>query len=136
MVKKDLPFTDLYAFDLNNILVGIQLYVVPQTDNGHHCTKFLCNLSSDHDHTVQQVATLVHICQRNDTITEFQLYGIHLQKTIHILRLPDLISCRFLHVNFLLYLGNLQTACYHSATDDKQHPHSHKQDGIQFCSHP
>lgn len=78
MVKQDFSLTDLNTFDLDDILIRIQLNIITQTDNRHHRTKFQRNLSSDHNHAIQQVTALVHIRQRNNTVTEFQLDGIHL----------------------------------------------------------
>ena len=70
MVKQDLSFTDLNAFDLDNILVRVQLDIITQTDNRHHSTKFQCDLPPDHNHTIQQVAALIHIRQRDDSVTK------------------------------------------------------------------
>lgn len=61
------------------------------------------NLSSDHNHAIQQVTALVHIRQRNNTVTKFQLDGIHLQQTVDIFRLPDLLRRSFLAV-YLLFV--------------------------------
>ena len=45
-------FTDLDTFNLNNILVRIQLDIITQTDNRHNRTEFQRNLTSDHYHSV------------------------------------------------------------------------------------
>ena len=52
MIEQNLSFCNLDSFDLNNILVGVQLYVITQTDDRNHCTKFQRNLASDHNNTV------------------------------------------------------------------------------------
>ena len=52
VIEKDFSFADLHPFDLNNVLVRIQLNIVTQTNNRHDSTKFQCNLPSDHNDTV------------------------------------------------------------------------------------
>ena len=52
MVKQDLTLTDLYAFDLNNILVWIQLYIITKADDRNYSTEFKRNLAPDHNNTV------------------------------------------------------------------------------------
>ena len=52
MVKQDLAFANLNSLNLDNILVRIQLNVITQSDDRHHCTKFQCDLSSYHNNTV------------------------------------------------------------------------------------
>ena len=132
MVKQDLSLTDLNTFDLDDILVRIQLDIITQTDNRHYRTKFQRDLSSDHNHTIQQVTTLVHIRQRNNTVTEFQLDRIHLQETVDIFRLPDLLRRSFLAVYLLLDLGCFYRTLDISCHDDKHQSQSHEQDRIQF----
>ena len=133
MVKQDFSLTDLNTFDLDDILIRIQLNIITQTDNRHHRTKFQRNLSSDHNHAIQQVTALVHIRQRNNTVTEFQLDGIHLQQTVDIFRLPDLLRRSFLTVYLLFDLCCLDRALDISCHDDKHQSQSHEQDRVQFC---
>ena len=133
MVKQDFSLTDLNTFDLDDILIRIQLNIITQTDNRHHRTKFQRNLSSDHNHAIQQVTALVHIRQRNNTVTKFQLDGIHLQQTVDIFRLPDLLRRSFLAVYLLFDLCRLDRALDISCHDDKHQSQSHEQDRVQFC---
>ena len=80
MVKKDLSLCHLDTLDLNNILVRIQLDIITQTDDRHNRTKFQGDLSTDHDNTVKKVATLIDICQWNNTISKLQFDRIYLKQ--------------------------------------------------------
>ena len=52
VVKQDLSLTDRHSFDLDDILVWIQLNIVPETDHRNDTAKFQSNLPSDHNDTV------------------------------------------------------------------------------------
>ena len=132
MVEQNLSLAHLNSLYLDNILIGIQLNIVAQTDNGNHRTKLQRNLTPNHNHTVQQVAALVHVSQRDNAVTELQLDGIHLEKARHIFRLPDCIRRLFIPVHFALNGSRLQIAGNHPAANDKQKPHSHKENRIQI----
>ena len=108
VVKKDFSLADLYSFYLDNILIRIELDIIPKPDNGNNRTKLQCNLPPDHNHAIQQISPLIHICKRNNAISEFQFYGVYLQQAVHILRRPDFFRCRFLHINLSLNLSCLK----------------------------
>ena len=91
MVKQDFSLRDLDSLDLNDILIRIQLDIIPETDNRHNRTQFQRHLPSNHYHSIQQVSALIHISQRNNTISKFQFNRIHLQQGDHILGLSDFL---------------------------------------------
>ena len=80
MVKKDLSLCYLNTLNFNNVLIRIQLDIITQTDDRHNRTKFQGNLSTDHNNTVEKVATLIDICQWNNTITKLQFDWIYLKQ--------------------------------------------------------
>ena len=100
-------------------MVRIQLYVITQTNNRHHRTKFQRDLSSDHNYPVQKIAALIHVRQRYNAVSELQLDGIHLQKRGDILGLTDFLRRRFLFIRFMLNLRRLNGACHNSADHNK-----------------
>ena len=133
MVKQYLSLTDLNSLDFNNILIRVQLNIIPQSDNRYHRTKFQCYLSSDHHDTIQQVTTLVHIRQRDNSVTEFQFDRIHLQQAVDIFRLSYLLRSCFLTVYFLFNLCRLNRALNISRHNDKYQAKTHEQDRVQLC---
>ena len=119
MIKQDLTFTNLDSLDLDNILVRVQLDIVTQSDDRHYSTKLKCDLSSDHDYTVKQITTLIHISKGDDAIPKFQLNRIYLQQTVDIFRLPDLLCCDLLLVYLILNPGCFNLSGDHTATDNE-----------------
>ena len=132
VVEEDFALADLYALDLDDILVGVQLDIVPQTDDRHHSTQLQRDLPSDHDHTVQQVSALVHVGQGDDSVAELQLDGIHLKEACHILRLAHLLRRLLVAVHLLLDGLGLQVAGNHPASHDEDKAHPQEQNGVQI----
>ena len=122
VVKKDFSLADLNSLDFNNILIGIELDIVAETDNGHHRSKLQRNLPSNHNHTVKQIPALVHISQRNDSVTKFQLDRVYLQKAVYILRLPDFLCGSLLRIDISFNLSRFEISCHNSAYHDKSKP--------------
>ena len=133
VVKENLSLADLYALDLNDILIGVQLDIVPQTDNGNHASQLHGNLAPNHNHAVKQVSPLVHIRQRNDAVAKLQLDGIHLQQAVHILRLTHFF--RRLTVNLALDLSRLQVAGNHPSSHNEHKAHAQEENGVQIRYH-
>ena len=79
MIEENLSLTNLYALNLYYVLVRVELYVISQSDNRHHRTKFNCNLSSYHYNSVKKISALIGIGKRNNSITEFQFNRVNLQ---------------------------------------------------------
>ncbi len=102
MVKENFPFRYLYAFNLDNILVRVQLDIVAQADNRHHCPKLQRNLPADHHHAVQKIPALVHIGQGDNAITELQLNRVNLKQRHHIFGPANFLGLLLCHIHFFL----------------------------------
>ncbi len=132
MIEKDLSLAHLNAFYLYDILVGIQLDIVPQPDDRHNSTQFRRNLPSDHNDSVQQVSALIHVRKGNDSVSELQLDRIHLQKSIDVLRGADLLCGRLIAVNLPLDGLRLQIACNDPPPHNEEESHSQKEYRVQL----
>ena len=133
VVEEDFALADLYALDLDDILVGVQLDIVPQTDNGNHASQLHGNLAPNHNHAVKQVSPLVHIRQRNDAVAKLQLDGIHLQQAVHILRLTHFFRLR--RLTLALDLSRLQVAGNHPSSHNEHKAHAQEENGVQIRYH-
>ena len=119
MIKENFSLTDLNTLDLNNILIRIQLYVIPQTNDRHYRSEFQCNLSSDHNDTIQKITTLIYICQRDNPISELQFNRIYLKKAVDIFRLPDFLRRGLIRIHLILNLCRFYCSCNNSPCHDK-----------------
>ena len=80
MIEKDLALTDLDTLYLDYILIGIELYVIPETYDRDNHTKLKSDLATYHNDTVQKVTALVDIRKGDDAVSEFQLDRVDLEK--------------------------------------------------------
>ena len=135
MVEQNLAFTDLDAFDFDQVLIRVQLNIVAQADDGNQHTQLQRNLPTYHHNAVKQVSALVHVCQRNDSVAELQLDRIHLQQRGHILGLTHLLRGHFIAVHLALDCRRLQVAGNHPAAHHEGQAHSHEQNRIQIREH-
>ncbi len=136
VVKQDLTLTHLDPFDLDDILIRIQLDVVTQTDDRHDRTKLQCDLSSYHDNTVQKIPALVDIGERYDTISKLQLDRVDLEQRIDVLRPADLICRILLCIGLRLDARRLDRGSDHAPAHDKDNAQDHKDQGIQRRHQP
>ena len=52
VIEENFSLCDLYAFNLNNILIRVELNIIPQTNNRYNRTQLKRNLTPDHDNTI------------------------------------------------------------------------------------
>gem|GEM_PF-6218952 len=123
MVKEYLAVRYGYALYLYHILVRIKLYIVPQSYGRYYTAELQCYLTSYEYYSVKQVAALVGIGQRYDTVTEFKLDLVNLQELRNVFRPSYFLCGRFLGRDFLfdllgLYLlFNAPARCHKHGTE-------------------
>ena len=121
MVKQDLTLTDRNALDLDHILIGIKLNIITKTYHRNNTTKLQCDLTTNHNNTIQKITALIDIRQRNNSITKFKLDRVNLQQGNDILRTPDLLRRLLLGSNLLLDLLLLHRRFHNSSNCNKHH---------------
>ena len=133
VVKKDFALCHLNTFNLDDILIRIELDVIAQTDDRHNRAKFQRDLSSDHNDTIQKIPALIDIRKRYDSIAKFQFNRIHLQKGNDILRSADLLCLGLLCRDFFLDALLADTLGDRIAGDQKCCTKGTEQDRVQRC---
>src|SRR5690606_1217346 len=75
----EFPAADIDPLDLDHVLVGLELDVVPDADRGDYHADFGGALPAQHGDALQQVASLVDVHEGNESVADLQLHLIHLQ---------------------------------------------------------
>ena len=112
MIKEYLSFRYRNPLDLDDVLIGIQLDIIPESYGRNHTTQLQCYLSSDKHDSVEQIAALIGIGERYDAVSELQLDLVNLQQGDNVLRPPDLCRFRLARRNLALHLRSLDFLVY------------------------